>query len=154
MDGEPAANDAGHIWVGACFAGTEEEAGDDKGSEALHGPGEGGESGPPENDTGENATLPGAIAHHAGGDFKEAIGEDERAENDAPLFGGDVEVGLDAGTGDGDAEAVKKGDNRQQDEEGEDDVAFGHLEAAQDLASLLHGEGGAGEDGELGEGVA
>ena len=74
----------------------------------MHGAGEGGEAGPPEDDAGEDGALAGAVAHDAGGDFEEAVGEDEGGEDPAPLLGGDVEFGLHAGAGDGDAEAVEK----------------------------------------------
>ena len=144
---EPASYYDGSSGEGPGLSGTEENTGDEEGDVAGGGAGEDGEGGPPEDDAGEDAAGAEFVGEGAGGDFEDTVGEGEDAGDPNPLDGVEVEIGLHAGTGDGDANAVEVSDGQEGDEEGDHAVAIslelgGHVRVSHSAGyGLLNGEG-------------
>jgi hypothetical protein len=118
----PASDDRGGIGIGACLAGAETEPHQQQDGVARDGPRECGEGGPPGDDTREDATRSDTIAQCAGGYFEYAVGKIEDAGDPAPGFGADLQIVLHARPGDGDADTIQIGDDREQRQHAEHSV--------------------------------
>ena len=105
--------------------------------EARHRAGQGGERRPPHHDAREHAPRADAVAHHAGRNFEETVGEREHARHPSPPDGVDPQVLLHARSGHRDADAIEIGDGEQQDEQ-TDDAATVARRTRQD-GGLCHG---------------
>jgi len=121
--GEPDRERPRDVREAARLAGAEEEADHDQGKVAPGPPGEGGEDGPPDDDSREDLPRAEAVAEPAARDLEDRVREGERGVDDPHLFGVEVELRLDLRARLRDADPIDIEDCRDRAGEGDDPVA-------------------------------
>ena len=106
------------------FARPEQEPGKQQAVVARHRPCQGGERRPPQHDAREDAPRADAIAHHAGRNLEEAVGEGEHAGHPSPSDRVDPQFFLHPRSRHRDADAIEIGDREQQHEQADDAAAL------------------------------
>ena len=87
----------------------------------------------------EHAPRADAVAHHAGRNFEETVGEREHARHPSPPDGVDPQVLLHARSGHRDADPIEIGDGKQQDEQTDDAATVARCTGHE--GGLCHGRG-------------